>query len=511
MNNLIHTFILFSLVIGQVCEGKPLNILFIFTDDHAYQAISAYGSNRNQTPNIDRLAKEGMLFDRAFVTNSICAPSRAVILTGKHSHLNGQLTNGQRFDGEQQTFPKLLQKKGYQTAMVGKWHLKSDPTGFDFWQVLQGQGPYYNPPMNTPDGVKKITGYTTDVITDVSLDWLKNKRDPNKPFILMSQHKAPHRNWQPGPKYLTKYDGMDIPEPETLRDNYKNRLEPATTQAMTIDRHLSTNDLKIRTPGNLTPEQKAKWDAAYGPKNKAFEEANLQGDELFKWKYQRYVKDYLRCIDSVDENIGRLLDYLDKSGLAENTVVIYSSDQGWYLGEHGWYDKRWMYEESFRTPLIVRWPGVTKPGSKNKDLVQNLDYAQTFLDICKVKSPKDMQGQSMVPLLKGKKPKNWRKSLYYQYYEFPGAHSVRRHYGVRTETHKLIYFYMLDGWELYDLEKDPNELNSVYGKPEYAALTKELKNELNRLRKLYKVPVDDRPLTKAPRTPRKPKKEKKKS
>jgi len=326
----------------------------------------------------------------------------------------------------------------------------------------------------------------------------------------MSQHKAPHRNWQPGPKYLTKYDGMDIPEPETLRDNYKNRLEPATTQAMTIDRHLSTNDLKIRTPGNLTPEQKAKWDAAYGPKNKAFEEANLQGDELFKWKYQRYVKDYLRCIDSVDENIGRLLDYLDKSGLAENTVVIYSSDQGWYLGEHGWYDKRWMYEESFRTPLIVRWPGVTKPGSKNKDLVQNLDYAQTFLDICKVKSPIDMQGQSIVPLLKGKKPKNWRKSLYYQYYEFPGAHSVRRHYGVRTKTHKLIYFYKLDGWELYDLEKDPNELNSVYGKPEYAALTKELKDELNRLRKHYKVPVDDRPLTKAPRTP-KPKKDKKKS
>ena len=511
MNNLIHTFILFSLAIGPVCEGKPLNILFIFTDDHAYQAISAYGSNRNQTPNIDRLAKEGMLFDRAFVTNSICAPSRAVILTGKHSHLNGQLTNGQRFDGEQQTFPKLLQKKGYQTAMVGKWHLKSDPTGFDFWQVLQGQGPYYNPPMNTAEGVKKIIGYTTDVITDLSLDWLKNKRDPNKPFILMSQHKAPHRNWQPGPKYLTKYDGMDIPEPETLRDNYKNRLEPATTQAMTIDRHLSTNDLKIRTPGNLTPEQKAKWDAAYGPKNKAFEEANLQGDELFKWKYQRYVKDYLRCIDSVDESIGRLLDYLDKSGLAENTVVIYSSDQGWYLGEHGWYDKRWMYEESFRTPLIVRWPGITKAGSKNKNLVQNLDYAQTFLEICGVKSPKDMQGQSIVPLLKGKNPKNWRKSLYYQYYEFPGAHSVRRHYGVRTKNHKLIYFYKLDGWELYDLEKDPNELNSVYGKPEYAALTKKLKDELNRLRELYKVPVDDRPLTKAPRTPRKPKKEKKKS
>ena len=487
-------------------QAKPLNVLFIFTDDHAYQAISAYGSKRNKTPNIDRIAKDGMLFNRAFVTNSICAPSRAVILTGKHSHLNGQLTNGQRFDGSQQTFPKLLQNKGYQTAMIGKWHLKSDPTGFDFWQVLQGQGPYYNPPMNTAEGVKKITGYTTDVITDVTLEWLKNGRDKNKPFFVMSQHKAPHRNWQPGPKYLTKYDDVEIPEPATLRDNYKNRLEPASTQAMTIDRHLSASDLKLKAPGNLTPEQKAKWDAAYGPKNEAFEKANLEGDDLFKWKYQRYVKDYLRCIDSVDENIGRLLDYLDENGLAENTVVIYSSDQGWYLGEHGWYDKRWMYEESFRTPLIVRWPGVTKSGSKNADLVQNLDYAQTFLDICGVKSPKDMQGASIVPLLKGKKPKDWRKSLYYQYYEYPGGHSVRRHYGVRTDRYKLIHFYMLDGWELYNLKKDPNELNSLYGKKGYEKITSELKDELNRLRALYQVPEDTRPLVRAPREPRKKKK-----
>ena len=486
-------------------NAKPLNVLFIFSDDHAYQAISAYGSNRNKTPNIDRLAKEGMIFHRAFVTNSICAPSRAVILTGKHSHLNGQLTNGMRFDGAQQTFPKLLRKTGYQTAMIGKWHLKSDPTGFDFWQVLQGQGPYYNPPMNTPEGVKRITGYTTDVITDVTLDWLKNGRDKDKPFFVMSQHKAPHRNWQPGPKHLNKYDGIDLPEPETLRDDYKNRLSPASTQAMTISGHLSASDLKLRAPGNLTPEQRAKWDAAYNPKNKAFEEAKLEGDELLKWKYQRYVKDYLRCIDSVDENIGRLLDYLDKSGLAENTVVIYSSDQGWYLGEHGWYDKRWMYEESFRTPLLVRWPGVTKPGSENHDLVQNLDYAETFLELCGVERPKDMQGESIVPLLKGKKPGDWRKSLYYHYYEFPGAHSVRRHYGVRTEKHKLIYFYNLDGWEMYDLEKDPNELNSVYGKPEYASLTKELKSELARLRKLYKVPEDTRPVERK-KKPRKPKK-----
>ena len=507
MYKTVFTSFVFGITLICSLEAKPLNVLFIFTDDHAYQAISAYGSNRNKTPNIDRIARDGMLFNRAFVTNSICAPSRAVILTGKHSHLNGQLTNGQKFDGSQQTFPKLLQKKGYQTAIIGKWHLKSDPTGFDFWQVLQGQGPYYNPPMNTAEGVKKITGYTTDVITDVTLDWLKNGRDKNKPFFVMSQHKAPHRNWQPGPKYLNKYDDIEIPEPATLRDNYKNRLEPASTQAMTIDRHLSANDLKLKAPGNLTPEQKAKWDEAYGPKNEAFEKANLEGDDLFKWKYQRYVKDYLRCIDSVDENIGRLLDYLDEEGLADNTVVIYSSDQGWYLGEHGWYDKRWMYEESFRTPLIVRWPGVTKAGSKNADLVQNLDYAQTFLDICGVKkSPKDMQGASIVPLLKGNKPKDWRKSLYYQYYEYPGGHSVRRHYGVRTDRYKLIHFYMLDGWELFDLKEDPNELHSLYGEKGYEKITSDLKKELTRLRELYEVPEDTRPLVRAPREPRKKKK-----
>ncbi|MEC8043635.1 MAG: sulfatase [Verrucomicrobiota bacterium] len=507
MYKTVFTSFVFGITLICSLEAKPLNVLFIFTDDHAYQAISAYGSNRNKTPNIDRIARDGMLFKRAFVTNSICAPSRAVILTGKHSHLNGQLTNGQKFDGSQQTFPKLLQNKGYQTAIIGKWHLKSDPTGFDFWQVLQGQGPYYNPPMNTAEGVKKITGYTTDVITDVTLDWLKNGRDKNKPFFVMSQHKAPHRNWQPGPKYLNKYDNIEIPEPATLRDNYKNRLEPASTQAMTIDRHLSANDLKLKAPGNLTPEQKAKWDEAYGPKNEAFEKANLEGDDLFKWKYQRYVKDYLRCIDSVDENIGRLLDYLDEEGLADNTVVIYSSDQGWYLGEHGWYDKRWMYEESFRTPLIVRWPGVTKAGSKNADLVQNLDYAQTFLDICGVKkSPKDMQGASIVPLLKGNKPKDWRKSLYYQYYEYPGGHSVRRHYGVRTDRYKLIHFYMLDGWELYDLKEDPNELYSLYGENGYEKITSDLKKELTRLRELFEVPEDTRPLVRAPREPRKKKK-----
>jgi arylsulfatase A-like enzyme len=478
-------------------SGKQPNILFIFSDDHAYQAISAYGSNRNQTPNLDRLANEGMRFDRAFVTNSICAPSRAVVLTGKHSHLNGQFTNKETFDGSQQTFPKLLRKAGYQTALFGKWHLKSSPTGFDFWEVLRGQGPYYNPLFLTKKGRKKITGYTTNIITDRTLNWLKNERDKEKPFFLCSWHKAPHRNWLPAPKYMSKYDDRDIPEPETLRDDYENRLSPASTQAMTIDKHMRDDwDLKITPPKELNEDQKKIWNAAYEPKNQAFIKAKLKGDDLLKWKYQRYAKDYLRCIDSVDENIGRLLDYLDQTGLSKNTVVVYSSDQGWYLGEHGWYDKRWMYEESFRTPLLVRWPGTIEPGSVNMDLVQNLDYAQTFLDICKAKQPTDMQGRSLLSLLKGETPEDWRKSIYYQYYEFPGSHNVRRHYGVRNHRHKLIHFYMIDGWELYDLQNDPSEINSVYGEPEYEQIRNVMKKELLRLRKKYLVPEDNRPLPK---------------
>ena len=490
---------------GQAPKPKPAgppNILFIFTDDHGYQAISAYGSRVNQTPTIDRLAREGMLFRNCFVTNSICGPSRAVILTGKHSHLNGVPTNGRKFDGSQQTFPKLLQAAGYQTALIGKWHLRSAPTGFDFWRVLVGQGPYYNPPWRGPDGVEKPIGYTTDIITDVALDWLKEKRDPQKPFLLMYQHKAPHRNWQPGPKYLTMYDDVEIPEPETLWDDYAGRGSAAKLQKMTIAHHLSQSDLKLSTPKNLTPSQSRAWNAVYGPKNAAFRRANLQGKDLVRWKYQRYVKDYLRCVASVDDNLGRVLDYLDESGLAANTVVVYSSDQGWYLGEHGWYDKRWMYEESLRTPLIVRWPGVVKPGSENRDFVSNLDFAETFLDIAGAPVPADMQGRSLLPLLKGKTPKDWRRSFYYHYYEFPGAHDVRRHYGVRTERHKLIHFYNLKEWELYDLKKDPNELKSVYDDPAYAGVVAELKKELTRLREHYRVPEDTRPFKKRQRPKR---------
>ena len=480
---------------SKAASQRP-NIIFIFTDDHAAHAISAYGSKVNKTPNIDRLATEGMRFDRCLVTNSICGPSRACILTGKYSHKNGFFRNGNRFDGSQMTFPKILQKGGYQTAMIGKWHLSSDPTGFDYWEVLKGQGPYYNPPMKTADGTNKHVGYTTEIITDLALRWLKTDRDQDKPFMLMYQHKAPHRNWQPGPKYLSMYDGVTIPEPPTLFDDWSGRASPARNQAMTVAGHLSEKDLKLTAPTNLTKEQLEAWNAAYGPKNAAFERAHLQGKDLIRWKYQRYVKDYLRCVASVDDNIGRVLKYLDDTGLAENTVVIYSSDQGWYLGDHGWYDKRWMYEESLLMPFIVRWPGVVKPGTVNADMVSNVDFAETFLDIAGMadQTPSDMQGRSFASLMRGNTPSDWRESFYYHYYEFPGAHSVAKHYGVRTSTHKLIHYYRVGEWELFDLMKDPDEMDSRYGDPAYANITSKLKAEIVRLQTELEEPDPRKPV-----------------
>ncbi|MCH8961177.1 MAG: sulfatase [Bacteroidetes bacterium] len=469
------------------------NIIFIFTDDHSARAISAYGSQINETPNIDRLAREGMLFQRCFVTNSICAPSRAVILTGKYSHLNGQLTNVETFNGQQQTFPKLLRQAGYETAIVGKWHLKSEPTGFDHWQVLIGQGPYYNPRFMVPGDTIQTTGYTTDIITDLALDWLDEGRDPSKPFLLMYQHKAPHRGWHPGPDHYTMYDDVDIPEPATLFDDYSGRASPAAEQGMTLANHLDVADLKLNPPASMNAEQTEAWRTVYDPKNDAFHAANLQGDDLTRWKYQRYIKEYLRTVAGVDDNIGRLLDYLEESGLADNTVVMYSSDQGWYLGEHGWYDKRWMYEESLMTPLLVRWPDHIAPGSLNDAMVSNLDFAATFLDLAGAAIPDDMQGRSLKPLFTGPAPGDWRKSVYYHYYEYPGWHCVERHYGVRTARYKLIYYYNRDEWELFDLDTDPNELNSVYADPNYASMVDELKTELDRLREQYAVPEDTRP------------------
>ena len=473
-----------SLSIGQTAiaqdkDARP-NILFIFSDDHAYQSISAYGSLVNKTPNLDRIANEGMRFDRAFVTNSICGPSRAVVLTGKYGHLNGFVTNGNTFNGNQQTVSKLLQTAGYETAVIGKWHLKSTPIGFDYYHVLIGQGPYYNPPMKTTDGPVNHIGYTTEIITDQTLEYLKERRDPDKPFFLMYQHKAPHRNWQPGPDEINNYNNETVPEPIALFDDYQGRTSAARNQAMTVKEHLTRYDLKLDPPKNLTPEQLIVWNEAYDRKNAELAKLNLEGDALIRWKYQRYVKDYLRCIDSVDKNVGRVLDYLEESGLAENTIVIYTSDQGWYLGEHGWYDKRWMYEESFRTPLMVRWPGKVKPGTVNTDMVMNLDFAQTFLEIAGAEQPEDMQGASMKPVFEGKTPEDWRESVYYHYYEFPGAHSVAKHNGVRTERYKLIHFYENKEWELFDLKEDPNELNSVYDDPAYACVKKEIMIELER-------------------------------
>jgi arylsulfatase A-like enzyme len=481
----------------DVASAPRPNIIFVFADDHAYQAIGAYGSRINETPSIDRLAREGMLFQRAYVTNSICGPMRAVIQTGKYSHLNGFLVNGNQFDGTQQTFPKLLQKIGYQTAIIGKWHLGEHmaPQGYDYSEVLIGQGPYYNPSMLRNGERVEHEGYTTDIITDLALEWLKEDRDPDRPFMLMYQHKAPHRNWQPGPNHLHLFDDVTIPEPETLFDDYAGRGTPAHTQDMTIAKTMTPYDLKLTPQRDLNAEQLEVWNAAYEPKNADFRAANLEGNDLVHWKYQRYIKDYLRCVASVDDNLGRVLDYLDETGLAANTIVIYSSDQGFYLGEHGWFDKRWIYEESLRTPLIVRWPGVVEPGSVNHDIVSPLDFAETFLDVAGAEIPGDMQGRSLVPVLRGETPADWRKSFYYHYYEFPGWHDVRRHYGVTDGRHKLIHFYEpdVDEWELYDLEADPREMSSVYGDARYADVQQSLLDELARLREQYQVPEQDPP------------------
>lgn len=475
-----------------VAAERP-NIVFIFTDDHAAQAMSCYGSAVNETPHMDRIAAEGMKFANCFCTNSLCGPSRAVILTGKHSHLNGFRQNGDQFDGAQQTFPKLMQKGGYQTAIIGKWHLGTEPTGFDYSEVLIGQGPYFNPPMIRNGERTKHTGYTTEIITDLAVEWLRNGRDQKKPFMLMFQHKAPHREWQPGPKQYALYKNVTLPEPATLFDNYEGRGTAAKTQDMTIEKTLTELDLKLVPPQNLTDEQLAAWHAAYDAENEEFRKANLQGKDLVRWKYQRYMKDYLRCVAAVDDSIGQVMDFLDESGLAENTIVIYSSDQGFYLGEHGWFDKRFMYEESLRMPLLVKWPGVVKPGSTNADLVQNLDFAETFLEIAGVPIPGDMQGRSLVPLLKGERPADWRQAIYYHYYEYPAVHAVQRHYGIRTEKHKLIHFYNIDEWELYDLERDPDELTNVVEDSQMKDVVADLKGQLKELQTQYEVPEDTRP------------------
>jgi arylsulfatase A-like enzyme len=452
-----------SLAGARAQSAPPPNILFIMSDDHAAHAIGCYGSRVNQTPNIDRIAAEGMRLDDCFCTNSLCAPSRAAILTGKYSHRNGVKDNNTAFDGRQQTLPKLLQRAGYQTALIGKWHLQSEPTGFDYWSILPGQGAYVDPVFLHKGGRGKLTGYVTDLITDQTLSWLRSGRDRERPFFLMCHHKAPHRNWVPDSKHADLYRDTTIPEPSTLRDDYATRSAAAREQAMTVLHNLTPSDLKGATPP-----------------------PGLSEDELRSWKYQVYMKDYLRCIAAVDDNVGRLLDYLDRSGLAETTLVVYTSDQGFFLGDHGWFDKRFMYEESLRMPFVIRHPALVRAGSVSRDLMINIDFAPTFLDVAGVAAPRDMQGRSFREILGGHTPGDWRESVYYHYYEYPAEHSVKRHYGVRTRRYKLIRFYYdIDAWELYDLERDPRELRNVYDDPAYAGVREDLRRELERLRRHY--------------------------
>ncbi|WP_297087746.1 sulfatase [uncultured Draconibacterium sp.] len=485
--------------LSKTDSDKP-NILFIMSDDHAYQAISAYGCGLNETPNIDRIADEGALFTRACVTNSICAPSRAVLLTGKHSFINGKVDNVQPFDWNQPNFPKLMQANGYQTAMIGKIHLDGEPQGFDFSMVLRGQGHYYNPEfmVNGSGKWEQIEGYCTDIITDSMLDWLKNKRDPNKPFCALYHQKAPHRNWKPAQEYLNLYDNKTFDPPANYFDDYEGRGSAAKEQEMQIDGHARWgHDFKllIDPDGNPTgfenelkrfnEQQRKDWLAAYTPKNDAMKAQQLEGKELGKWKFNRYIKDYLRTIKSVDDGVGEVLDYLKEAGLEENTIVVYTSDQGFYLGEHGWFDKRFMYEESFRTPLLVRFPKEIQPGTKINKLVQNLDFAPTFLDYAGITAPEEMQGESFRDLVSGKNSE-WRDAVYYTYYEYPSVHMVKRHYGVATERYKLMHFYYdIDEWEMYDLETDPSEMKNIYNDPAYAQVQKDLHTKLQELRSYY--------------------------
>lgn len=498
--------------------AKRPNIIFMMADDHAYQAISAYQNHLINTPNIDRLAKEGMLFMNACVTNSICAPSRAVILTGKHSHINGKIDNNFPFDTTNITFPQLLQQAGYQTAMFGKLHFGNNPKGFDEFKILDDQGDYYNPYFLTNEGDTTIEGYATDIVTDLTLDWMQHRRNPDKPFMLMYLHKAPHREWLPHERHYAEYVDKTFPEPATLFDDYQGRGTAAKTAKMNLLRHMNwAGDSKVtpevmdelgiaetphwnegakpwdkgaynRTIGRMNEEQRQKWDATYGPMNEEFKKQfpNMDSTAMMKWRYQRYMQDYLATIAAVDENVGRLLDYLDANGLTENTIVVYTSDQGFYLGEHGWFDKRFIYDESFKTPLLVRWPGKVQPGSVNTNMVQNLDFAQTLLEVAGVTPPADMQGESLVPLLTAQNDKWTREAVYYHYYEYPAVHMVKRHYGIVTEDYKLVHFYYdVDEWELYDRKKDPKELNSVYDDPAYAEVVAKLKYDLVAMRKKY--------------------------
>jgi len=469
---------------APVTTADRPNILYIMSDDHAAHAIGAYGSRVNRTPNIDRLAREGMLLENVMATNSICTPSRASILTGQYSHLNG-VPVFNRFDSSRTTVARLLQQGGYYTGMIGKWHLGSDPVGFDRWEILPGQGAYRDPILYTATGEKTYTGrYATDVITDLSIDFLRN-RPANKPFFLMSHHKAPHRPWEPDAAHAAQFANRWIPEPDTFWDGYETRTDALHENQQRVAADLNNRDLKLTPPPDLAGAALTAW-LATKPSTVTVtrdgKTVTLTGETLARWKYQRYMQDYLATVQSLDDNIGRLLAYLDESGLAKNTIVIYTSDQGFFLGDHGLFDKRFMYEEALRMPFLVRWPGAIRPGTRSSALALNVDFAPTFLDAAGVAVPADIQGRSLLPVLRGRAPADWRTSMYYRYYHDPGDHNTRAHYGVRTRTHKLIYFWKKDQWELYDLVNDPHELQNLYGLPGHEAITATLKQELLRLK-----------------------------
>ena len=516
------TFFILSCNDNTQNEKKP-NILFIMSDDHAYQAISAYDDRLIQTPNIDRISEEGMLFTNASVTNSICAPSRAVILTGKHSHINGKIDNIAKFDDSQMTFPQLFKENGYQTAMFGKLHFGNNPKGIDDFLILPGQGDYINPRFLGKDKDTIITGYVTDVITDLTLDWFRYKRDKNKPFLTFYLHKAPHRAWWPSPEKFAEFYDKKFPEPETLYDDYTGRGTAAKTAEMNLLTHMQyMQDSKVRPSvfekmknvepkiiyamgdgtffepssnsfnnryGRANEEQKKKYDVTLDKISKDFESnwPKMNDKEKMQWKFQRYMQDYLATISSVDDNVGRVLDYLDDTGLDKNTIVVYTSDQGFYLGEHGWFDKRFIYDESFKTPLMIKWPNQINPGTTNDEMVQNLDFAQTFLEAAMIEEPDGMQGESLIPLLKGNNQKWTRDAVYYHYYEYPSVHMAKRHYGIVSKEYKLTHFYFdVDEWELYDRINDPNEMNNVFNNPDYQDVVENLTAELKEMRIEYK-------------------------
>ncbi|WP_335964478.1 sulfatase [Galbibacter sp. PAP.153] len=503
----------------DIAEQQKPNILFIMADDHAYQAISAYGSELSKlapTPNIDRIAVNGALFNHTYCTNSICGPSRAVILTGKHSHINGFRQNGERFDGNQPTLPKKLKTLGYQTAMIGKWHLYGYPQGFDYWNIIDDQGHYYNPDFVRMGDSIKIDGYATDIITDDALDWLKDKRENGKPFFMMLHHKAPHRNWMPPLRYLSVYDSIEFPIPDTYFDEHENQVA-AQQQIQTIYKDMyEGHDLKLSKAygstelsnnpwtndfDRMSKEQRHIWDSVYLPKNNAFWKANLHGKALAEWKAQRYLHEYLATVKAVDDGVGKVLDYLEANGLDKNTIVVYTSDQGFYLGEKGFFDKRFMYEESFRMPFMIQYPKEIKPGTVVDALTQNLDFAQTFLDYAGANDSltDGMQGKSFKPVLDGTvSDDDFRGAIYYHYYDYPAFHMVKKHYGVKTKRYKLMHFYDdIDEWEFYDLQKDPKELHNAINDEKYADVIMMMHQKLDSLQKVYKV--TDKEFERAPK------------